>query len=208
MGYQTIRRRAAAGLRSRVIFAAIALALWLPGMAASAHVQVRSQAVITAIQRGADYLLAHQKPRTLWEIPHYAAITGWTDPHRGLTIQLYNDYGAETAQVTEALLDVEQTLDLPELNIYAPKMRAAINFLVNVTPQGTYAASFQANVMALLPTKNRYRRVLEKDAFYLLKTIHSDGGYDYFMRPPWPRRPAYKPAYWDNSNTQYGILGI
>ena len=73
---------------------------------------------------------------------------------------------------------------------------------------GTYAASFQANAMALLPPKARYRRVLDEDAWYLIKTIHSDGAYHYNMLPPWPARPAYMPGNWDNSNTQYGVLGM
>ena len=179
-----------------VLAALVSPMAWLwPTSGAWGHVTVGSKAVIAAIKRGADALLASESRTTFWETPVFA-------------LKPFNDYGGQTSLVVEALLDVGQSLHLPELNIYSPKMRAAINFLVKVKPRGTYMASFQANAMALLPPKSRYRRVLDEDAWYLLKTIHSDGAYHYTMPPPWPARPAYMPGNWDNSNTQYGVLGM
>ena len=208
------------GLRLRVAMAmalTVGGALLWSGFDAPVHAAVRSKAVIAAIKRGADFLLSQQNSRKMWETGTYGGKEIFKrDSHGRLILKkgqpqlanMFNDYGGETALATEALLDVGQSLHLPQLNIYSPKMRAAINFLVKVNPTGTYAASFQANAMALLPPKARYRRVLDKDAWYLLKTIHSDGAYHYTMPPPWPARPAYMPGNWDNSNTQYGVLGM
>ena len=84
-------------------------------------------------------------------------------------------------------------------------MRRALNFLVKLKPRSTYVASFQANTMALLPNKVRYRRVLQEDARYLIHSIHADGGYTYMQTPPGAL--IFQAQRWDNSNTQYGVLG-
>ncbi len=208
--YVALRLRAVMALTLVVVLSAFA-----PGT--RGHVTVRSKAVIAAIKRGAEFLLSQQNSRRMWETGAYGSKHLYKRDRQGRLIlkkgkpqftNIFNDLGGETALVTEALLDVGQSLHLPELNIYSPKMRAAINFLVKVKPRGTYMASFQANAMALLPPKARYRRVLDEDAWYLLKTIHSDGAYHYFLLPPWPARPAYMPGNFDNSNTQYGVLGM
>jgi hypothetical protein len=160
-------------------------------------VVVRSQVVIGAITRGAHFLLAGESATRLWEKPGFAKAP-------------WHARGGETALVTEALLDVGQSLHLPELDIYSPKMRAAINFLVKLKPTGTYTASFQANAMALLPPKKRYRMVLEEDENFLIRTIRLDGAYGYTMHFPLPPlgHPARLGGTGDNSNTQYGILGM
>jgi hypothetical protein len=155
-----------------------------------APVSRRSQAVIAAITRGANFLLSQQQRRWLWE-----------SPGSDNTLQ----FGGRTALVTEALLDVQQSLHLPQLNIFAPKMRRALNFLVRLRPHSTYVASFQANAMALLPAKARYRHVLQQDARYLIDSIHADGGYTYTQGPPGAL--IFARQRWDNSNTQYGVLG-
>lgn len=178
-----------------------AAVLWAGPQASSAAPAVRSRAVIAAIKSGADALLRMQQPGKMWESGHFGAGT------------TFNSYGAQSALATEALLYVAQSLHLPELNIFSPKMRAAINFLVQVKPLSTYTASFQANALTLLPPKRRYRRAIERDAYYLLHTIHLDGGYTYTMPFPLPRFPAQygqrrAALPWDNSNTQYGILGM
>ncbi len=155
-----------------------------------APISRRSQAVIASITRGVNFLLSRQNRRWLWEYPH---------SNNAL------QFGGKTALVTEALLDVQQSLHLPQLNIFSRKMRRALNFLVKLKPRSTYVASFQANTMALLPNKARYRRVLQEDARYLIHSIHADGGYTYMQTPPGAL--IFQAQRWDNSNTQYGVLG-
>ncbi len=180
---------------------AVAAAFWVVIFASNSvrlvrgNSHVTSQAVIAAIKRGVATLLSRQDAQGRWEGAGY---------RKGVA----QAYGGETALVVEALLNVGQSLHLPQTNMYAPKMKKAINFLCDLQPHGTYAASFQANALALLPPKSRYRRVILKDAWYLLHSIHSNGAYYYSIPMPLPVRPAYLPGKWDNSNTQYGILGM
>ena len=80
---------------------------------ASAAPEVTSREVIQAIKRGADRLLRLQRPGKMWESSKFGTKSG------------FNDYGAQSALATESLLYVGQSLHLPELNIFSPKMRAA-----------------------------------------------------------------------------------
>ncbi len=159
--------------------------------AAPAAPQVSSEQVVNAIHRGVAYLLAHENPKTFWE-------TG---------IQGKPNVGGETALVTEALLDVGQSLKMPELNIFHPAMQNALKFLTRLQAKSTYSVSFQANCMTLLPRKKRYLRVLRYDERYLLYSVHSNGAYIYTIAPHQPPNPVL-PGNWDNSNSQYGVLGM
>ena len=165
--------------------------------------RVRSRQVIRAIDHGVRYLLGHEDKTTLWE-------GFWPDDTKAHTSgksRFPRQFGGETALVTEALLDVGQSLHLPALNIYAPPLRHAIDFLATLHPQSTYVASFQANAMALLPAKPKYVRVLRMDAQYLQRAMNRHGAYTYWIIPRYLgfRRPR---NLWDNSNSQYGVLGV
>ncbi len=156
---------------------------------------VSSRRVIAAIKRGVTYLLRHEKPGYLWEAH------GLMDQHFTL--------GGRTALVTEALVDVQESLHLRELSIFKPAMARAIAYVAHMRTQSTYAASFQANALALLPNyrKPLYFNALRWDSRYLFDAMHRDGGYTYYWHrgghpPHWNA-----PGKWDNSNTQYGILG-
>ncbi|NNM85414.1 MAG: DUF4159 domain-containing protein [Phycisphaerales bacterium] len=116
-----------------------------------------------------------------------------------------NQYGGETALVVESLLDVEQSLRLPDISQFAPVMAKPIKFLTKLKPGTTYVASFQANAMTLLPNKPIYRRTLLQDFRYLLDDIHASGGYFYGFEPNYPNPHN---GLWDNSNSQYGVLGM
>ena len=83
-----------------------------PSTATAAPV-VTSREVIQAIKRGADRLLRLQRPGKMWESSKFGTKSG------------FNDYGAQSALATESLVYVGQSLHLPELNIFSPKMRAA-----------------------------------------------------------------------------------
>ncbi len=183
--------------------AAIILALLCPAAIAQAAQpvgpQVSSKMVVAAIRKGVHYLLSRNKSGTHWE---QGVVNG------GLNGKLIPQYLGESALVTEALLDVQQSLHLPELNIFKDPMKSAVNFLVNHRNSTTYVASFQAAVMGLLPKKTQYRKVLEWDADYLLRSLNRDGSYGYIIYPTPVRAGRNDPFGGDNSNTQYGILGM
>jgi hypothetical protein len=156
---------------------------------------VTSRQVIAAIRRGVTYLLSHENRTYLWE-------------SHGLTQDRFTR-GGETALVTEALIDVSSSLHLRRLSIFDPAMARAIKYVAAMRTQSTYAASFQANALALLPNyrKPAYFKALEWDSRYLNNAMHRDGGYTYRwtqgLNPPHQNAPGQ----WDNSNSQYGVLG-
>ncbi len=177
-----------------------------PMEALRADPPVSSEQVVNAIHRGVAYLLAHENPKTCWETG--LKIGGVRPaPKAKAKPNTLDQYGGETALVTEALLDVGQSLKMPELNIFHPAMQNALKFLTKLRPLTTYSASFQANCMTLLPRKARYMDALRYDARYLLLTMHSNGAYYYALEPFLGPNPVI-PGEWDNSNTQYGVLGM
>ena len=156
---------------------------------------VSSRQVIAAIKRGVTYLLSKENPKYLWDA-HSVDAREFTR-------------GGETALVTEALIDVGQSLHLRRLSIFQPAMARAIKFVAAMRTESTYAASFQANALALLPNyrKPAYFRALTWDSQYLNMAMHRDGGYTYHWRRGENRPHENAPGHWDNSNTQYGVLG-
>ncbi len=174
-----------------------------PEHAADLNPRVRSRQVIRAIDRGVQFLLRHEDKTTLWE-------GFWPDDTKAHTSgksQFPRQFGGETALAAQALLDVGQSLHLPVLNMYAPPLRRAIHFLAGLQPQSTYVASFQANAMALLPAKPEYLRVLKMDARYLRRAMNRDGAYTYWIIPHYVGFGRAR-NLWDNSNSQYGVLGV
>ena len=177
---------------------------------------VNSANVIAAIKRGVTYLLSQENLKLhtknpFWEqgrvqgIYTIVNLKATTLKKRFVRVPV-PQYGGETALVVEALLDVEQSLHLRSLTQFTPAMAKPIKFLTRLYPSSTYAASFQANVMTLLPNKDVYRRALLRDFRYLLTEIHRDGAYHYGLPRSELPNPAL-PGDWDNSNTQYGVLG-
>ncbi len=160
--------------------------------------RVTPQLIIKDIRLGVNFLLSQESPKTLWE-------------HKGPGVRYMNDIGGKTALATEALLDVEQTLHLNRLNIFKPAMHRAIEYLVTHHYPTTYYSSFAANALALLPHKAAYRQSLVLDGRFLLESIRPDGGYSYAWGPPAIKKyygEATVKQIWDNSNTQYGVLGV
>ncbi len=152
--------------------------------------------VVAAIKHGADFLQQQQKPEICWEPGRHS-----------ITASGYQERGGESALVLEALLYAGQSLHLPELNIFSPQMQAAIKYVASIKTHDTYVASFQANAMALLPPKREYMKVLQRDRKFLAASISRGGGYSY----RWPGadgQTVRQRGDWDNSNTQYGVLGM
>ena len=177
------------------VFAVISVAASTPLPVDQAAGAVSSSKVISAIKRGVSYLLSQRNPKTFWE---QGARSG------------SQEYLGETALVVESLLDVEQSLKLGRLYIFKSPMKQSIAFLVSHRNNTTYAASFQANALALLPRREAYNATLRWDANYLFRSMHQGGGYAYaWGTPAYDKRFPTGEADWcDNSNTQYGVLGM
>ncbi len=204
-----------------IILCTVIISLLIDNISAQAGSPVSSAQVKNAIRRGVHYLLSQWNAKTYWEHGAY-------DFNKNHPLE----YGGETALVVESLLDAEQSLKIKRLDIFKSPMKQSIAFLNTVHTNATYATSFQANVLALLPRSRRYRATLKWDANYLYRSIHIGGGYSYVWLPQYvaddPRSRARRkdsllamPANLeavcahpevlgnsDNSNTQYGILGM
>ncbi len=159
---------------------------------------VSSKLVIRDIRKGVKYLLAQERPHRLWE-------------RKGSSVNYFNDIGGKTALVTEALIDVQQTLHMRRLNIFKPAMKKAIQFLLKHQFPTTYYASFSANALTLLPRKSAYRSALVRDGRFLVGSIGKGGGYTYAAGPIRVKKIFARSTFGqicDNSNTQYGVLGV
>ncbi len=184
---------------TKIKFASAFIVVWVAGNMpvpiARAATQGSSAKVISAIRRGVNYLLSQRNPKTFWE--------------QGVRSGS-QDYMGETALVVESLLDVEQSLKLNRLYIFKSPMKQSIAFLVSHHSDATYVASFQANALALLPRREAYNATLRWDANYLFRSMHQGGGYSYaWGTPAYKKRfPSGEADGCDNSNTQYGVLGM
>ena len=167
------------------------LALLVLVHAGPIRADVSSQQVILAIRKGVHYLLKHQKRPKPWE-------------EADLTIEANGEKGGESALVLESLLTVGQSLHMRNLNIFTPPMRRAIEFVANVQSPDTYVISLQANAMTLLPPKAEYIKVLKKDRSFLRASLFPQGAYGY----SWRANGSNSHRHWDNSNSQYGVLGM
>ncbi|MGC8552444.1 MAG: DUF4159 domain-containing protein [Phycisphaerae bacterium] len=178
--------------------------VFLLAMVASRHAvaapAVSSQKVIAAIERGVHYLVTHQRPDGSWDSGGFNWMMGLVGT---------NEQGGQSCLVTEALIDVAQSLHDPEISMFSPAMQKALKYIAGLRKQSTYVASFQANALALLPnnSKREYRDALQWDLKYLLHSMHHDGAYSYTWAAPQGINPR-QPGRWDNSNTQYGVLGL
>ena len=175
----------AAAVTSLVGVAATAAAHQTPSAGSRELLRIKK-----AIARGVDYLLGQE-------------VNGNWDPDLNgrRSIML----GGESALVLESLLQVEQSLHLPQVYIFNSRMRAAISYVAKLRTPTTYVASFQANDMNLLPAKRQYHDALLWDMRYLIGA-EAAGAYSYQN----PRAQGFGRGFsrWDNSNSQYGVLGM
>ncbi len=82
------------------------------------------------------------------------------------------------------------------------QLKKALDYLAKVEPDNTYVRGIRANVweyaLRKVPYDTRIRAMLEKDYKWLLAALGDRSGWRYSMRA----------SNWDNSCTQYGVLGI
>ncbi len=106
--------------------------------------------------------------------------------------------GAMTSLVTLALLVAGESPQQPQL-------ARAIELLRAAEPLGTYQVALRAHVWAQLP--DEYLGLLSKDVRWLAAAAYADGSFGYV--PPANSAERNSDGHWyDNSNTQYGDLGL
>jgi hypothetical protein len=81
-------------------------------------------------------------------------------------------------------------------------LKKALDWLAKQEPNNTYVRGIRANVweytLRKVPGDEQYRALLKKDFEWLLAALNTKEGWRYFLESP----------DWDNSCTQYGVLGI
>lgn len=86
-------------------------------------------------------------------------------------------------------------------------MNRSLEWLAQQTINATYTRSTRIHALSLVPGK-QFRAALQGDLDWLLQAVHPRdhrfvGGYDYVFSPGASRGTSF-----DNSNSQYGVLGV
>ncbi|MBI5722811.1 MAG: DUF4159 domain-containing protein [Planctomycetes bacterium] len=159
----------------------------------SANVQANfsAEAVEKAVDKACEFLLVQQKPDGAWP-PHPDGNGSFSSKEEEDNFRL-----GTTALVCYALLEKGMKFD-------DPNMKKALDWLAAQKTDWTYALAFRTQVWlraAKQDPKGKWRKLLEQDVNHLIKAT-KDGGYAY-------ESDAAKPAEGrDNSNSQYGVLGV
>jgi hypothetical protein len=109
-----------------------------------------------------------------------------------------------------ALLQSSQAIPDQRLNVRGPFMKSLITGMKRLpanTGVVTYARGIRATALALY-NRSEDRAALRADVQYLLMT-HAKGAYSYVGYRESANSPLRgAPSSWDNSNSQYGLLGV
>ncbi len=147
--------------------------------------------ILHAIAQAAHYIKGKYKPGSYWEI---TGPGGWAS-------------GGCTALATYALLQAGMATGDARLGPDATFIHRALEYLVKLHPRGTYVAGLQLAALTSEPMSIRgYHRAIHRAADFLFESEHKNGAYDYYWNGKKPHEAV--PARWDNSNTQYGVLGV
>jgi hypothetical protein len=155
--------------------------------------RVNEESVTLALRKGVDYLLKVKKNNN-WEADSYA----------NQKIDAKNVRYGISALVVYALLHVGESLDDARLKARSEELAPAIKFVMDMKPETVYAASLQANVLALLPRKPDVVAAMEKCKERLIQSTRLDYGHAYYLNP----NATGERGNSDSSNSQYGTLGL
>jgi len=160
----------------------VVLCLMLTGVGELEAVTFNDKAVAEAIKRATEFLWRSQQPNG-----------SWGSHGRGGRQEL--NHTGQTALAVYALLE-------SGINPQDPRMDKALKWLASQSEEGTYALALRCNVweVANRSTPGKYSKLLQADAARLWAAGARNGRYNY------PARPGEK--RWDNSNSQYGLLGV
>ena len=149
-----------------------------------------------SIQRGVDYLLGQFNPRShlLPEVD--------SQP---------NGYAmGEDILCVYALLQCGQAIDDPRLNYKEPLMKGLIDAMkalqLNNYRYETYSRGLRATALAVYD-RPEDRLILTNDTLALVRGARA-GAYTYGLQQRSGRGFAGRYSAWDNSNSQYGVLGV
>ncbi len=145
---------------------------------------VTDEAVDAAIRKAVTWILAQRGPEGHWE-----RTKNEQDKH----------WAGSSALAVLSLLYAGQ-------DPRSEDMDRALTWLAGQTLNGTYAYGTRAHALALVPG-SKFTARLKEDLAWLLSAVGSRGtdavgAYDYVLHPPGQMRR------WDNSVTQYGVLGV
>jgi hypothetical protein len=155
----------------------------LPGVATDAQIGA-------AIQKGVNYLLAQFSDSRLRDADSYDAQT----------------FAGMDTLCVNALLHAGQAIDDPRLSPQSELMKGLLDRIKTFPMNGnraTYSRSLRISALTMY-NRPEDRDAIEADYDWLLKNV-SNGAYTYSAAPPKQTRP---PDVWDNSNSQYGALGM
>lgn len=140
------------------------------------------QEIQWAIDAIVDGLIRLQNQSGTWEKMYADASLAHINAH----------ISGETTLATLALLG-------SGISYQDPRLAATIDFLKTQHPEYTYVRSLRAHVWALLP--DRFEGLLERDSNWLLRAYGFDSG-------SWAYTDIPMQSGYDNSLTQYGLLGL
>lgn len=156
--------------------------------------------VMAAVKKGVEYLL-RDADNQITHLQKMAAAER-TGKVRAVPDNYSQPYG-ELMLETYALLHVGMQIDDPRLRFNSEQMGPLVRMITRLESNQTYTASLQACALAQLPPKPEYKKALTVVTNRLIKGMGKEGGYTY----PLERSAAWVNEF-DNSNTQYGLLGV
>jgi Domain of unknown function (DUF4159) len=162
----------------------------------ASRADVSDEMIGDAIKRGVDYLLSNFSQSRLKNGDQYEA----------------DIFGGLDALCVGALLHSGQAIDDPRLAVTTDLMKAALDRLRDFPMNGghtTYARALRINAFAVY-NRNEDKPKMKEDLDWLLAAA-KNGAYSY-DNPEWTNTDAKRRRRagdgWDNSNSQYGALGV
>jgi hypothetical protein len=183
MGHRPAETAGSAFGRTLAIWGVLLTAVWAAPTRAAEPVEVTDEAVEAAIQKAVSWLWDQRNDFGHWEPGSDKNGRNWAGDSALVLLALL--YAGE--KPTEDRLD--RNLD----------------WLAGQTLNGTYVVGLRAQVLALVGGK-KYLPRLREDVSWLVDNVaprsaQEPGTYDYIARP------GEKSNTWDNSVTQFGVLG-
>jgi hypothetical protein len=167
--------------------------------------QLTDQQVVEGMKRGIDALLARvgdmaAGANVMHEVTK--SVGG-----RNVKMRVGNeDLQGRLAISMYALLFMYRLTGDERLHFTSPQMAAPVKALCEMETMHTYTLAMQASALALLPNKPEFRTPLKRVRDLLVRGSRNRGNYHYFT-PDLAAR-EFGPDDFDNSNSQYGLLGV
>ncbi len=152
-----------------------------------------------SIQHGIDYLL-DQLPA-----PNYILAS----LQSGFDANYHNWSAGEDALCGYAVIEAGRSVGDARLGPHSPLTAKLIDGMKGLparTGASVYTRAIRAAALSVYARKEDWPALLA-DAHYLLEAQHG-GAYTYDLLPEYRGGPRNFPMLWDNSNSQYGLMGV